>query len=158
MGYAGVWSGMVILILAAIISGEGLFSETRRTHAEFIPAIGLGRIGLGIVHILYPAVLVAVAGDLVGGAVTAFGGIMVFLAASIIFSEVVRAIVMLASLCAIILGSGSSFRQQQPALRRSSGSPAPSFSCIGLSGLVRHPAPCMAEDLPGGYAAGRSRV
>ena len=97
-------TGLAILILAGIVIAEGLFSESRGIPAGIMYGIGILGIALGALAILAPEYLIATAGVLIGASLIIFGAIMVWLAASIVFSFLVRSLVLISSLLAIVLG------------------------------------------------------
>ncbi len=103
-GFAVIFSGLAILILAGIVIDEGLFSENQGIPAGVIFGIGILGIALGALTILAPAWLIATAGVLIGASLIIFGAIMVWLAAAIVFSDLIRLLVLISSLLAIVLG------------------------------------------------------
>jgi uncharacterized membrane protein HdeD (DUF308 family) len=97
-------AGIIVLLLAGTLIAEGLFSTEKRVPAGVIAAIGFIGIALGILAIVVPAIVALTAGALIGAALVVFGALMAFMAASILFSFTVRALVVVSSLAAIVIG------------------------------------------------------
>jgi uncharacterized membrane protein HdeD (DUF308 family) len=104
IGLVVTFSAIVILVLAGILIAEGLFLEGKGISGWIIAGIGLVGVALALIAVIYPALIIATAGELIGLSLIIFGCLMVFAAATIIFDFFVRSIVAFSSFFAILLG------------------------------------------------------
>lgn len=97
-------SASLILVLGGILLAEGLFLDGRGLSALVVTAMGLLGVFLAIAYLVYPGLIITTAGTLIGISLVIFGLLMVFATAVIAFDFFIRAIVVVSSFFAIIIG------------------------------------------------------